>query len=60
MVLAYGDTPVLLTFKQGADFPPAGNASLTGVLTQGGLQEEDRDTTGEQEDEIRDEECTLS
>lgn len=42
----------LITFKQRADFPPAGNASLTGVLTQRCLQEEDRDPTSKQEDEV--------
>lgn len=49
---------MMLTFKQRADFSPAGNASLTGVLAQGDLQEEDRNATGEQEDQVGDEECT--
>lgn len=46
------------TFKQGTDFPPAGDASLAGVLTQGYLQEEDRNSAGEQEDQVGDEERT--
>ena len=53
-----GDTCVLLTFKQGTDLPPAGDASLAGELAQGRLQEEDGDATGEQEDQVGDEECT--
>lgn len=48
----------LPTFKQGTDFSPAGDASLAGVLTQGYLQEEDRNSAGEQEDQVGDEECT--
>lgn len=55
--LTDGDTHVLPTFKQGTDFSPAGNASLAGVLAQGYLQEEDRNATGEQEDQVGDEEC---
>lgn len=46
------------TFKQGADLPPAGDAPLTGVLTQGNLQEEDRYAACEQEDQVGNEECT--
>lgn len=46
------------TFKQRADLSPAGNAPLAGVLAQGDLQEEDRNAAGEQEDHVRDEECT--
>lgn len=52
------DTPVLPTFKQGTDFSPAGDAPLAGVLAQSYLQEEDRNATGEQEDQVGDEECT--
>lgn len=46
------------TFKQRTDLPPAGDAPLTGELSQRRLQEEDRDATGEQEDQVRDEERT--
>lgn len=51
---------VKTTFEQRADFPPAGDATLTGELTQRRLQEEDRDSTSKQEDEVWDEEgpCT--
>lgn len=49
---------MLLTFKQGTDFPPAGDASLAGVLAQRRLQEEDGNATGEQEDQVGDEERT--
>lgn len=47
-----------ITFKQWSDLPPAGNASLAGELSQGCLQEEHRYPTGEQEDEVGDEEST--
>lgn len=46
------------TFEQWANLPPAGDASLAGVLTQGNLQEEDRYSTRKQEDQVGDEECT--
>lgn len=49
---------MLLTFKQGTDFPPAGDASLAGVLAQRCLQEENGNATGEQEDQVGDEERT--
>lgn len=48
-----------LTLKQWADFPPAGDASLTGKLTQSGLQEKHGDTTADEEDDIWNKECTL-
>lgn len=47
-----------LTFKQRADFPPAGDSTLTGVLTQRCLQKEDWYPTSEQEDEVWNEEGT--
>lgn len=50
--------PNLPTFKQGTDLSPAGNASLAGVLAQRRLKEEDGNATGEQEDQVGDEECT--
>lgn len=53
-----GHPPVRPTFKQRTDFSPASNASFAGVLAQGNLQEEDRNTTGEKEDQVGDEECT--
>lgn len=40
----------VLTFKQWADFPPAGNSSLTGVLTQRCLEKEHRDSTSGEKD----------
>jgi len=45
-----------LTFEQRADLPPAGDASLAGVLAQRGLQEEHGDPTRKEENEVRDEE----
>lgn len=45
-----------LTLKQRADFPPAGDASLTGELTQGSLQEKHGDTAAHEEDDVWDEE----
>lgn len=48
-----------LTLKQWADFPPAGDASLTGKLTQSSLQEKHGDTTADEEDDIWNKECTL-
>lgn len=47
-----------ITFKQWADFPPAGDSTLTGVLTQRRLQKEDWDPTSKQEDEVWNEEGT--
>lgn len=47
---------MLPTFEQRTDFPPAGDAALAGVLAQRCLQEEDRNATGEQEDQVGDEE----
>lgn len=45
-----------LAFKQGADLPPAGDAALTGVLTERRLQEKDGNATSEEEDQVRNEE----
>lgn len=45
-----------LTLEQGADLPPGCHAALAGVLAQRHLQEEHRDATGEEEDEVGDEE----
>lgn len=47
-----------LTFKEGADPAPGCHPSLAGVLPQCRFQEEDRDPTGEEEDEVGDEEGT--
>lgn len=49
----------LLTLEQRADFPPAGDTSLTCELTQGRLQEKHGDTTTHKEDDIRDKEGTF-
>lgn len=49
-----------LTLKQRADFPPAGDASFTGELTQSSLQEKHRNAAAHEEDDIRDEERTLT
>lgn len=46
----------MFTFKQGADLLPAGDTSLLGVLAQSRFQEEQRNATGEQEEDVRDEE----
>ncbi len=46
------------TFKQGAYFSPAGDAALTGELTQRRFQEEDGDPTSKQEYEVWNEEGT--
>lgn len=46
----------VVTFKERADFPPAGNSSLAGELTQGSLQEKHRDTAAHEEDDVRNEE----
>lgn len=53
-----GSGTVLLTFKDGADLPPGCDASLARVLAQRCLQEEDRNATGKEEDEVGDEEGT--
>lgn len=47
-----------LTFKDGANLPPGSDASLTGVLPQSSLQEEHRNPTHKQENEVGDEEST--
>lgn len=47
-----------LTSKDGAEFGPAGDPSFRGELAQCDLQEEHRQTTTEQEDEVRDEKRT--
>lgn len=48
----------VLTFKDGADLPPSCDASLASVLAQRCLQKEDRNATGEKEDEVGDEKST--
>lgn len=50
--------PPPLTFKEGTDPPPGRHPSLARVLPQRRLQEEHRDPTGEEEDEVGDEEGT--
>lgn len=50
----------VVTLKQWADFPPAGNSSLTGELTQGSLQEKHRDTAAHEEDDIRNKERSFT
>lgn len=45
-----------LTLEKGTDLPPGCDAPLAGVLAQCHLQEEQRDATSEEEDEIGDEE----
>lgn len=47
-----------LTSEDGAEFGPAGDPSFRGVLAQRNLQEEHRQATPEQEDEVRDEKRT--
>lgn len=47
-----------ITFKQWTDFPPAGDSTFTGVLTQRCLEKEDWDPTSKQEDEVWNEEGT--
>ena len=49
---------MFLTLKQRADLPPAGDASLTGELTQSGLEEEHGDTAAHEKDDVRDKERT--
>lgn len=53
---AFGER--LHTSKDGAELLPAGDATLRGELTQGDLQEEDRQTSAKQENEVGDEKCT--
>lgn len=48
----------LLTLKDGANLPPGCDASLASVLAQRCLQEEDRNATGKEEDEVGDEKGT--
>lgn len=45
-----------LTLEKGADLSPGCHTALAGVLAQRHLQEEHRDATGEEEDEVGDEE----
>ena len=45
------------TSENGAELLPAGDAALRGELTQGDLQEEDRQASAKQEDEVGDEKC---
>lgn len=45
-----------LTLEEGADLPPGRDAALAGVLAQGHLQKEEWNATGEEEDEVGDEE----
>lgn len=47
-----------LTGEDGAELGPAGDPSFRGVLAQCNLQEEHRQATPEQEDEVRDEKRT--
>lgn len=47
-----------LTFKQGTEVPPAGDATLGGELSHGCLHEEHWDTTSEQEQDVWDQKCT--
>lgn len=47
-----------LTGEDRAEFGPAGDPSLGGVLAQRDLQEEDRQASSKQEDEVRDEKRT--
>lgn len=48
-----------VTLKQRADFPPAGDASFAGELSQGRLQEKDGDPAAHEEDDVGDEERSL-
>lgn len=48
-----------LTLKQGADFPPACDSSLTGKLTECGLQEKHGDAAAYEEDDVRNKEGTF-
>lgn len=51
---------VSFTLEHGADLPPGRHPTLTGVLAQSRLQEEQRNTTEEEENKIRDEEDTCN
>lgn len=46
------------TFKQGTEVPPAGDAALGCVLPHGCLQEEHRDATGKQKQDVGNQKCT--
>ncbi len=48
-----------LTFKKRADFSPTCYSTLSGILAQSCLQEEEWDATGEQKQNIRYEENTF-
>lgn len=50
-------TKSMLTFKQRADFPPAGNASFTCELPQSRFQEEDGNSAADEEHHIGNQEC---
>lgn len=50
-------TKSTLTFKQRADFPPAGNASFTRELPQSRFQEEDGNSTADEKHHIGNQEC---
>lgn len=47
-----------LTLEEGTDLPPSSNTPLAAVLAQGHLQEEHRDSTAEEEDEVGDKESS--
>lgn len=49
-----------LTLKERADFPPTGDASLGGELTQGRLQEKHGDAATHEEDDVRNKEGTFT
>ncbi len=49
---------VCLTGEDGAEFPPAGDSSLRGELTERHLQKEDGQTSAKQKYEVGDEKCT--
>lgn len=49
---------LILTSEDGAELGPAGDASFRGVLAQCNLQEEHRQATPKQENEVRDEKRT--
>lgn len=48
----------IFTYKEGADFLPAGYTSLFGVLPQRCLKQKQGDAAGEEEEYVRDEEYT--
>ncbi len=52
------DPSVCLTGEDGAEFPPAGDSSLRGELTERHLQKEDGQTSAKQKYEVGDEKCT--